>query len=201
MAEFTSRAVLLGLNKFLLANMPSLKKTYDDFPNPNEKLVYPCLTTMAKEPDYKPCMPYVIFKASEPVESGPNAGKTLIRKVKGSFDFNLQLDMWATSKPDRANIEKELFAAFNKSEDVTGISLQLTDYFDEWVHYGINGISYPDSEGGSQRNEWRTMIRVLVNCREVIESYANLIQTIDNDLEVTEDIPAPEEDDSLVTTI
>lgn len=198
MADFPSRALIKGLITHLKANMPSLQDAYDDFPNPNQKLKFPCLSIFAKAPDFKPLMPYVVFKGAV-IPSGPDMGKLPVRKVMGSFELKLQIDLWADSKPKRALIETELMNAFAKNTSVAGISLQLADYFDQWVRYDIDGFDYPDSGEQSQRSEWRTLITVLASCKYIVETNEFVIETIENNLETPDSIASSEEDS--VTTI
>lgn len=198
MADFPSRALLKGLITHLKANMPSLAEAYDDFPNPNQKLKYPCLSIFAKAPEYQPMMPYVVGKGSV-IVGGPDDGKVPVRKVMGAFEYKLQIDLWADSKPARAKIESELLGAFSKDPSVAGISLQLADYFNEWVRFDITSFDYPDSGEASQRSEWRTLITVLASCKHIAETNAFVIETIENNLETPDSIASVDEDD--VTTI
>lgn len=193
MADFAARALILGLNTFLKANMPSLQATYDEWPNPNQKLKYPCLSTFSRAKTFVPMTPYVIAKGAE-VTTGPDAGKYPVKTVMGMWDFQFQIDLWCDSKPTRALAGKELLAAFNKNRSTHGIDLQLADYHDLWVHYSLADMTYDDSEAGSQRSEWRIKIDVLVNTREVVETFEHLIEEIENNLETPNTIESPPDD-------
>lgn len=193
MADFAVRGCIKGLIVHLKANMPSLKQAYDDWPNPNQKLEYPCLSIFSRNPSYMGVNPYVISKG-DPIISGPDEDKVPVRTVIGMWDFKFQIDLWADSKPTRAKIEKELMAAFSKDRSTSGVNLQLTDYFSEWVHFDLADFAYADTEEGSQRSEWRVKVDVLANCREIIETNEFIIETIENNLETPNTIPSSPED-------
>jgi hypothetical protein len=198
MADFPSRAMLKGLITHLKANMASLQEAYDDFPNPNQKLKMPCLSIAGRSPVFNPMMPYVTHKGAQ-ITSGADEDKYPVRRCMGTFDFSFQLDLWARSKPERALLETELMLAFSKNTSAHGISLQLSDYFNEWVRFDIEGFNYPDAEPAAQRGEWRTIVTVLGHCRFIVEKNEFLIETIENNLETPGSIPS--DDDENVTTI
>lgn len=198
MAEFTSRVVVKGLIANLKANMPALKQAYDDWPNPNQKLEFPSCSIFSGPMAFTPVMPYVTSKGAK-ITTGADTDKYPVRRVMGRWDFKLTIDLWADSKPSRATIENQLITAFNLNPDVAGIRIQLTDYYNEWVSFIIDRFSYPDSQEGSQRSEWRSKIEVLGTCRQVHEKNEFLIGTIENTLATPAEIVNTDEDS--VTTI
>lgn len=192
MANELTREISKELIAHLVANMPSIEKAYDDFPNPEQELEYPCLSVFMRTPDYEPCMPYVIYKGAK-IFSGPDENKVPVRKVVGSYEFALQIDLWCQSKPQRHEIYEEFFRAFHKDHYVAGISLQLDGYYNEWARFDLDGIEFVDSEQGSQRNEWRVLINVKANCKAITAQNEFIIETIENNLETPDDIESPPE--------
>ena len=198
MADFPSRSILKTLIAHLESDMPSLVDAHDEFPNANKKLVMPCATVFSKSPKYTPVMPYVISKGTV-IASGPDSDKLPVQRVMGQFEFKLQLDLWTTSKPERARLEQELMAAFSQNTAVTGLALQMVDYYDQWVRYDIVGFDNSDSEASSQRQEWRTKVDIIACCDQIVEANEFVIETIENTLTTPDAIDADE--DSSVTTI
>lgn len=186
-----TKAIVKGLADYLLANMPSLKKAYYNFPNPTEKLEYPALSVFTRTPTFTPISPYVIGK-TEPTEV---ERQVTVTKVIGRYDFTLQVDLWTAYKAQRDQLYEEMFLALSQDPEVPGLSLELSEYYDEWARFDIDQPEFVDDESGSQRNEWRVIVRVQANCRAVREYLAHLMETIENNLETPDVIEeSPEED-------
>ena len=96
-AKGVTFSMVKGLVGFLKTNMPSVQQAVDDFPNPNQKLIFPAISVMTKSPVYVPFQPYVIAKGEKDLATG----KYPVTKVMGSWDFSFQIDLWAESKPAR----------------------------------------------------------------------------------------------------
>ena len=185
------REAAAALQVFLLANTSGkIQKVYNQFPATNEKMVFPSLSLITKDPKFTPAMPYVISKTSE----DPEDIEKLVRRVVGQYDIEMQMDLWASYKPQRDSLYEDIFNAFNLNDDVPGISLQLTGYYDQWIHFSLAGMTFIGDEAADQRGEWRAMIRVLATVNAVTEKVANTIQTIENNLETPESITPPADD-------
>lgn len=185
------REVVGALQTFLLANTAGkIQKVYAQFPATNEKLVFPAMSIIAKDPKFTPAMPYVVEKIAA-VEG--DVSQT-VRRVVGQYDIAMQMDLWAAYKPQRDSLYEDVFNAFNLNEDVPGISLQLSGYYDQWVHFSLAGMSFIGDEAADQRGEWRVLIQVLATVNAITEKVADTIQTIENNLETPESIDVPEED-------
>lgn len=179
--------VLSKLKAFLLANT-SLKKCFDGFPLPSQKIEYPSCSIMISSTNFMPSLPYVFSKGTL-IATGADAGKTPIRRVVGTYDFKLQLDLWADTKQNRYALWEEFIKAFNKTE-VPGISFQLTNYFNDYAHASLSDFQFLDSEPGSQRDEWRIKLVVIADCLAIVEENSFLIETVENNLETPQIIEA-----------
>jgi hypothetical protein len=187
--------VVKALCAFLAANMPSIQKAYDNWPSPNQTLDMPCLSVFTRSPQFRPTAPYTIWKGA------PDATTNQVqyRRVMGQWDFSFQLDLWAPYKPQREILLAELVDAFSLDPQRHGIFVELSDYFDEWVEFVLENPEFVDDEAGSQRNEWRVRTTVRANCRAVREFTGYFMETIENDLTVTDDIEvAADQDNSAI---
>ena len=198
----------------LKTRLPDLQQILDQFPAPNQVIKMPCAVAMiAGDTDFVAHAPYVIRKEEileddpdfEEVQPGDVAKKRVIRSV-GEYVFSLQLEFWVATKFERHQWFEKFFAAFNQDSIAPGIRLQLSDYYDEFANYTMQGFSMVDGEDQSQRSEWRLKFLLTVDVRGVTESPEYTMETIENTLETpsgVEDIEEEpsEEDDSSVTTI
>jgi hypothetical protein len=194
------REAVVTLLRFIESSSSFSINILDHFPSPQEKFNFPAVTIAAKAPKFSPVMPYVISK-TDPVEIGvppdpdaPNRVAT-VRRVVGAYDFAFQMDLWSAYKPQRDSLMEEMIKIFNQDADVPGISLQLTDYFDEWIHFSLSNIKYMEDEASSQRGEWRALVEVVGNCRCVLEKVEHVFETIENTLETPATIPSPSPDE------
>ncbi len=187
------RETVKGLCTFLLANVAALEEARDEWPSYNQKLALPCVSVFAKEPKRMAVYPYVIDRSDA---SGPDDDRTAdITRVVGQYDLTLQLDLWCAYKPQRDSLFADISSAFNLDPDVHGINYQLTNYFNEYVHYSMDGIKFIDAEEAAQRNEWRVLITVLVSVREIKEGSGRIVETIENTLDIPLSIEATPPDD------
>lgn len=163
-----------AIGKYLLANMP-LNQVIQDFPAPNEELKYPSLSiTHDTANAYTNLIPYSIPNGANVV----NNAKELLYIV-GQWDFKIQLDFWARNKVERDALFSQFFAAFNPQVEPMGLSLMLKSYFNLWVRYDLNSYTHKDDEQASQRQEWRTMVGLLVHAKHALTQKQFMItQTI-----------------------
>lgn len=143
-----------------------------DFPNRNEALVMPSITvTHNTDGAYESLDPYEL-SISTPV--GDSAAVTVIWIV-GQWDFKVQLDLWAASKPARDKLFSDVYRAINKQIHPMGLSLPLPSYYGLFARFDINGFSHIDNEQAAQRQEWRTKIDLLANLKQAQEESAFII--------------------------
>lgn len=187
-----TQSVVKGLADFLKANMPSVKKAYYNWPAPNEQLEYPALSVMARIPEFRGLSPYTIWRG----EKDPATNLAKYRRVVGIWDFSLQVDLWSSYKPQREQLLAELVEAFSLDPMVSGLNIQLQNYFDQWASYTLGNPQFVDGELGSQQNEWRVTAIVTANCRAVREYSGSLIETIENHLEILDEVDGPVDPDT-----
>jgi len=165
--------VVKRLALHLKASVPSLKSVLEDFPEPNEKLVYPCVSITTQAPEFRAVSPYVVRPVS-PVKNN----SADIMWVIGIYDFKLQLDIWARNKEERLDVFDLVFNAINPVIEVMGLSLRLKDYYDIWCRYDLDKHSIVDDEGTSQRAEFRMKLDLLANCRAIRVNRAKVMSEI-----------------------
>lgn len=173
--------VLYQLGKHLKQFMPSITDVLHEFPDPAIELSMPALSITLGNPVHSPLDPYV---HSQDAANGQNRAK--VRYVTGMFDYQIQIDIWCRDKFERFNMIEEFRQAFNPEIVPQGLSLQLVDYWGVWCRYDVIGHNIDDSEGGSQRSEWRATINLLANTREITEREVYVVKTIENNLDTSD---------------
>lgn len=177
-ADNLTKAVIEALGTHLKTSIPALEQVIYDFPAANIQLKYPSLSIISGNPQFLPeCGPYILDQD----DTGTNH-KAKVRRVVGTYEFNLQLDFWCRDKVERNKIYDAFFQAFNPEVDPMGLNLQLSRYHDIWCRFDQTGYRYEDSEISSQRGEWRVIVTLLAQCRAVLEKEEFIIETIENNL-------------------
>lgn len=153
-----------------------------EWPGANQKLAYPSLTIFSGEPVFTPYTPYEVSRTAPDVNN-----QIISTMVVGEYDVTFQLDLWCRNKLERETVFGQVFDAINQVVVPMGLSLQLTDYFNEWARYDIDRHSFVDDEAGAQRQEWRVKLSLLANvkCLKQLTSYAMI--TIVDTVGVTTD--------------
>jgi hypothetical protein len=183
-------SVARGLADHLKKQIVDLESSTYGWPDPNEAMKMPCATVFVRTPKFQSVSPYTSYKGEV------DGGKVGYRKVVGSWEFSLQIDLWAAYKPQRDSLVEELIKLFS-ADDTTGVSIQMATYYDEWVSFSIgDDVEFVDDEQTSQRGEWRARIIVLASCNAVTEHTGFVMEEFENNIETpTTDIEAPEEPD------
>ncbi len=196
------QAVTNAFAAYLLAAVPDLKAVLKEWPDSNVKMQFPSVTLTSGEAPLKNKMPEQL-SCTEPDEDG----KVTATYAVGQYDYKIQLDLWCRTKPERDTMLASLIDAVNaQAMDATGknnplgLALQLTAYFDEWVHLDIDGHRYVDDEAGAQREERRAKVDLLVNVRAIKQRTLYAMKTIEIAEEVTLDA-APLTPDDINTEI
>lgn len=177
-----------ALSKFLLANVASLEMAIDGWPAPNQKLKYPAISIFAKIPKYTHLQPYVIKK-----NAIVNHRATVLRCV-GMYDFELQMDLWCSYKPQRDSLVENVINAFNLDPDSPGANLILEDYYNEPIHLSMASVQYMQDEAAAERNEWRAMLTIECNLRVITSQTNYLMENIENTLETPLQIDTTDDD-------
>jgi len=169
-----NEAPIFELVEYMKSNVDEdlLKKVYLEWPNHNEDLEMPCASVMTVgNPEYRSMMPTLI--------SNINGVSTY---AIGEYDLVLQVDLWAEYKETRGFLMEAMFDLFDKqfqdSGRSLGASLTLTQYFNTIARYDLTGYTYNDNEEGSQRDEWRSRLRVLVNFQRIITKTESTMDNI-----------------------
>lgn len=176
-------AMIDNLATYLLAALPGLS-VLKEWPSANQKLVYPSVTIFSNQPQYTNLQPYTLSVTAPDVNN-----QVVSTLVVGEWDGKLQLDLWCRSKVERQTIGKALRDALNPNVNPQGLSLQMADYFNEWVRFDMDGYKQVDDEAASQRQEYRTQLSLMFNVKEVAQktNFA-IITTIDTITATTDTI-------------
>jgi len=190
----TPQAVIKALSAYLKTAIPSVTSITDEWPNPSQNLVFPCITVLLGEPNFVQAMNYVVWKDTVPQVDG----KFKLRKVNGTYDFVLKAHLWADSKPKRHELYDLFMKAMNPDFTVSGLRLKMTDYFDEYATFDLSKTAFIDSGDAVQRSERRMIVDILVNCRSIVETTNYLIEQIENNLETPASIPNTSEGSTTI---
>lgn len=169
-----------ALAVYLKANMPSLHKANEEWPDPSVQLDMPCISIITKKPTYSPFMPTEYHAVPTPGVDQNATPKNTVDILVGEWDQPLQLDLWCKSKEERSQIFDEFFKAFTPATvDIpNGLSLQLPNYYNVWCRFDIDTYDYLDDEGSVQRSERRATISVLSNCPAIRTQVLPVMKTI-----------------------
>jgi hypothetical protein len=183
MSKDAADAVLDNLATYLAAQVPGLT-VRKEWPSANQALVYPSLTIFSGQVTYTPLQPY------ETARTAPDVNNQVVSTlVVGEWDGKLQLDLWCRNKVERQNIGKQVRDAINKQVNPQGLSLQMADYFNEWVRFDVDSYNQVDEEAGVQRQEFRTKLSLLFNVKEVAQKTDfGMITIIDTQTTTTDTI-------------
>jgi hypothetical protein len=181
-------AIVKAITTYLKTAIPTLKAVNADWPNPSENLIFPSITIMSGDPKFVQQQNYVISKDTVP---DPKTGKHKIRKCMGSYDFVLKAHLWADSKPKRQELYELFIAAMNPNFTVSGLRLQIPEYFNEWVTFDLQNHAWLDNQESVQRSERRIIIDILVNCRAIVETSDYLMKQIENTIDTPDSIANP----------
>lgn len=167
-------ALKKSLIAYLVTEIPTLLKIYDDFPNPSEVLSMPCATVFTGSPSYASISPYITSQDS----AGVGAHSAPVRYVVGSYEFPLQIDLWVPYKIQRTDFYDKLFNAINKVVNPMGLFLPLTDYYGEIAEIHITGFKYIEDEASAQRKEYRVKVDLRATVNHVVQKTENLMQDL-----------------------
>ncbi len=187
-ANHAIQSCLSNLQSYLVGKVSGLT-VLTEWPSANQKLTYPSLTLFSGKVSTMNLPAQIIAQGAI---DGDN--KILATEIIGEHDFTMQMDLWCANKFQRDVMLGNVLNAINfEIADSTGnhkpagLSLQLTDYFNAWVRFDLDGWEYMDDEAAAERQERRAKIRLLVNCRDIRQRTYYAMTTIKVDLGVNTD--------------
>lgn len=187
MAESVTKEVAKRLALYLKTATPEIKNVLEYFPEPNEKLVYPCISLTVGKPAFRALSPY------EKEKTTPSANKSDVQYVVGIYDIIVQLDIWSRNKEERDDLYETVFNALNPNIVPMGLSLQLKDYYNQWCRYDISNYEFIESEEQSQRGEFRVKFDLLTTCKAIRFGKQYVMATIETQQTLYNESEKPED--------
>lgn len=164
MTKDAIEAAIDNLASYLAAQVTGLT-VIKEWPSANQALAFPTVSIFSNNPQYTNLQPY------SDACTLPNAQNQVTTTwVVGEWDTTLQLDVWCRNKMERRTIGKAIKDAINKNVNPQGLSLQMADYFNAWARFDMSAYQLVDDEAGSQRQEYRTRIALLLNVKEMAQT-------------------------------
>lgn len=166
-APYGPTAAVAALQTYLAAAITGLT-VRDEWPNANQKLIFPSVTLTAGKVT-------TMNRAPEQMSvTTPVANQVTATECIGEHDFKLQVDLWTRTKIERDTILGQILNALSPipvgnggANRCAGLSLQLSNYYNDWVRFDVDGHELVDDEAAAQRQERRARIDLLVNCRAI----------------------------------
>jgi hypothetical protein len=142
---------------------------YKEWPSANQVLAYPSVTIFTGQVKGMNRTPEQMAITEPDVNN-----QVVVTEILGEYDAKMQLDLWCANKFQRDTVLGQIFDAINLAatddtgdNNAAGLSLQLTDYFDDYVRFDIDGFTYVDDMAAAERQERRVKIDLLLNCRAI----------------------------------
>lgn len=166
----------------------------NEWPKANEQLVYPCLTILAGE---CPLGQWVPYESARSALDTPVAGQITSYECYGQYELSFQLDLWCATKRQRSDTLAAIIAALNPSPPLaglasaspaSGLTLTLTNYFNETVNFAVTSQRYVDDEAAAQRQERRALIKLQGNLRAIRSRVYYTIQHVEIDAAIGENV-------------
>lgn len=168
MANSAPDVCLDALKTYLTAQIPSLT-VRTEWPDPNQKLIYPCLTLFQGKITTMNRPPEIVSKTAPDVNN-----QIVVTEIIGEHDFQVQMDLWCSDRVMRDKYLSLVIDAINAqvadstgNNNAAGLSLQLTNYYNDWARFDVDSNENVDDAAGVQRRERRAKIILLANCRAI----------------------------------
>lgn len=167
-----------ALAAYLKANCPSITQVLTEWPSANVPLQMPSLSILTTARDIENYSPELVS-----TDEVTDTSVTSLYSV-GQQEFDLQIDIWARSKPERARLFDEFFRAMNPDTEVNGLRLQMADYFDSYSQFLVTKCNYQDAQLPAQTQEWRAIVTakasagIILTRTEFIMLYPTLTLTV-----------------------
>lgn len=174
-----TKEVIQEFGEYILTKIPTLNVSYE-FPSANQALVLPSMTiTQVGGAPFIPEMnPYVLSQGTLVTH------KKDIRYVVGSYEFNLQVDLWCRTKEERNEYYQKFFKAMTSQFPVLGLTLTLENYYSSVCRYNMTSFLKEDAEISSQTREWRVKITIIADCLAIFEKSEFIIESIESQTEI-----------------
>lgn len=179
--ESITEALPYHLGEYLLAQVPDLKDFLDEWPQSNEDIDMPCVSVTTGPQVFRPLSPYRIKPSLADIADS----KAPVKWVVGIYDIPVQVDVWGRNKEERDDIFDAVFNALNPTISPMGLVLSLPDYHNQLCDLVATGHEHMDTAERSDRDEWRTMLKLNATCKAirvreefVIESTEITVQTL-----------------------
>lgn len=167
----------------------------------NKALRYPTISVHAASNVPRHHAPVQLREITAP-EPGKAEGKFLW--AVGTVTASFQLDIFAKTQKERARVLEALRRDMRPglSDGLTSsLTLTLPDYFDETASYRIaGGGDFNDSAYLAQREEWRSLVTVEADAREVIAASVVELRTLIMRFSIPIAVPGfpePQEDQTI----
>jgi hypothetical protein len=157
--------IIETLADYIGTELPELS-ILEEFPNHNDQLTYPALSIITVgDVGYRPYSSKELLDSSVDPDN-PSTNDINVYAI-GHYDLNIQLDIWASNKEQRAEYYEKVMNVLDKQlidDDMpSGLSLPLKDYYNIIARYDHTGYNYVDGEDSANRTEWRAKIKILGN--------------------------------------
>lgn len=159
MSDFI-RSVTDQLKTYLAGQVSGLNVS-TEWPVPGKEMALPALTIVTGEPKFQRCPPYLVAQGA----TQPNNTATTTYCI-GTYELNLQLDLWTKYPIQRVTLYEQIFAALEPLA-AQGLVLTLSGYYNQKSNYHYIGYRLLDNEESASRQEFRARFDVQVNCLAV----------------------------------
>lgn len=166
-----------------------------NFPYANQELNYPSVTITQSNPTRTPEMPWITSQTTPDVNN-----QITVNTIVAAWEDTFQLDLWCRNNLERDKYLALIIDAFRNNEPNDGLSLQMTNYFNEYARYELESTENVEDEASVQRQERRAKIRLTVNCREVKQKTYYSMAIIQVEAEVATDAADPNFTDDASNT-
>lgn len=163
-----------ALASHIAAGVAALQQVTEEWPTPNVMLKLPAVSITTVRTSI---IPYQTAKqiVGTVDETDPENINASVLHVVGHFDTELQIDVWAKSKPERATLSDSIRDIMNPSLTPAGLRLTLSAYENQVADILITEQRYADGQGNAQTQEWRTVFKAVATCPMVRRTTENVI--------------------------
>ncbi len=159
MAEDVVKSCIKALGVYLLSEVVELQQYINGFPEANKDMNFPSIS-MSEIGDPL----YIKEKNPTALSLGTVVDNKAVTIYDiGTWEIELQLDLWAKYKEQRNDIAVKVFIALTKDGPANPLILTLTDYFNQNCLYTSTTMTNESDEFASQVKEWRKRFRILVD--------------------------------------
>jgi len=185
--ESLTEVIPKALGQYLLANVEGLKEFYAEFPAAHRQFLTPSVSIIVSSDEFRPLAhkesQTPTFAPAPPTPDGVNQVEQRVNWVIGIQDYTLQVDVWARNKEERDDLVDSVFNALNPDVRVSGLRLELDEYFDQICDYLYISRRNNDGAERAQEDEWRSTMELLATCKTVQTRKEFVIEKTDLDVQ------------------